>query len=321
MRRFLECENLEEGTIENYENWLKTQDLAANTRRVYAGRLRQYFQFLKLFGDCRLDASLDSVARERSLGHFKSYAEDVLRLSPKTINLSLNALSHYHRYIGVDAPTVVRAQDDCRTPMALNADEQKRVLEAAQTIRSSQSAALVSLILYTGLRVGECINLDVADIVGLGSQVASRVKVRPPGRQRTIPLHRYAESALRRWLIERALKFDVGGEHALFVNRQGLRLTHSRLDSIVRHVGIKAELNLSARLLRTTFIKNLYLAGNDPLLIAFLAGVTRADRFAAFQEEVSACEVSDEKETPDELMVPICSSAFDTSSFMSANGL
>ena len=56
------------------------------------------------------------------------------------------------------------------------------------------------------------------------------------------------------------------------MNPQGNRLSTVGVDLIVRKIGHKAHLNLSAQVLRDTCLSNLVRNGNDLLLVAQIGG-------------------------------------------------
>ena len=69
----------------------------------------------------------------------------------------------------------------------------------------------------------------------------------------------------------------MDGDGALFVGRQGGRLTARSIDRVVRKIGALAGLDLSAHVLRHTCVTNLVRAGNDLVLVAELAGHRRLE--------------------------------------------
>jgi integrase/recombinase XerC len=69
----------------------------------------------------------------------------------------------------------------------------------------------------------------------------------------------------------------MNGDLALFVGRQGRRLTPRSVDRAVRGVAARAGLELSAHVLRHTCVTNLVRGGSDLVLVAELAGHRRLE--------------------------------------------
>jgi site-specific recombinase XerD len=97
------------------------------------------------------------------------------------------------------------------------------------------------------------------------------------GASRKLPLDEATRGALMAWLIERERKGVQPTEQALFVNSSGQRISTQGLDLIVRKIGVKARINLSAQVLRDTFLTELARQSNDAFFVAKIAGHARLD--------------------------------------------
>jgi integrase/recombinase XerC len=133
--------------------------------------------------------------------------------------------------------------------------------------------ALFELLYAAGLRVGELVGLDLAD-VDLRQRL---VRVRGKGRkERLVPFGRPAATAVTAYLPERArwrLKVQDGDE-PLFVNQRGGRLSDRSVRRILdQAVARSAELNhLHPHALRHAFATHLLEAGMDLRAIQELLG-------------------------------------------------
>ncbi len=76
---------------------------------------------------------------------------------------------------------------------------------------------------------------------------------------------------------ERRRRFPDAPESALFLSRKGARLSSRAVDLIVRDVGRRAGLELSAHVLRHTCLTNLVRGGNDLVMVAEIAGHRRLE--------------------------------------------
>jgi site-specific recombinase XerD len=146
-------------------------------------------------------------------------------------------------------------------------------LRAAERARRAKDRAVVTLLLYTGIRISECAALDLDDVYAQGRKNRVIVRNGKGGRYREIPLRADACEAVMAWLQERAKKF-AGKEtdQALFVNQIGGRMSTSALDLIVRKVGEDAGLQISALVLRHSLLTNLVRSNADLVLVAEIGG-------------------------------------------------
>jgi site-specific recombinase XerD len=81
---------------------------------------------------------------------------------------------------------------------------------------------------------------------------------------------------LDEWIDARK-KIAGKGETRFFVSRTGTALSSRSIDLAVRRVAGRARLELSAHVLRHTFVTGLVRAGNDLVLVAELAGHRRLE--------------------------------------------
>ena len=95
-----------------------------------------------------------------------------------------------------------------------------------------------------------------------------------------MPLNGPVRAALESWLALRRTR-EVGDqlarERALFTAARGGRLSPRAIDRVVRAVGARAGIALSAHVLRHTWVTNLVRGGHDVVLVAELAGHRRLE--------------------------------------------
>ena len=186
-------------------------------------------------------------------------------------DLALAAVDHFNRFLGL-GPANVR-----REPLAqaLSVEQQRALLRAAELVRP-RDRAIVTLLLYTALRLHELAALDLEDMAISPRKGLLVIRSGKGDAYREVPLNRPCRAALEQWLTarrERALE----GERALFVGPQGRRLSPRSVDRVVRGVASRAGLELSAHTLRHTCVTNLVRGGNDIVLVAELAGHRRLE--------------------------------------------
>jgi integrase/recombinase XerC len=159
---------------------------------------------------------------------------------------------------------------------ALTEDQQGRLLHTAER-RGARDHALVALALDTGLREGELARLDDADVSITASAGHVRVAPGKASVPRQVPLRAQTQSAITAWR-EHRVKASRGLRHpALFVSRDGQRLSTRSVDRVIRDAGRAAGLEISPGTLRHTFATNLMCAGVSPVMVARLLGHARVD--------------------------------------------
>jgi|WetSurMetagenome_2_1015567.scaffolds.fasta_scaffold00471_15 tyrosine recombinase XerC len=135
--------------------------------------------------------------------------------------------------------------------------------------------AILELLYSSGLRVSEAEALNLDDLNVKEGIVRAKGKGR---KERLVPVGAKAIEALKYYLIERALfkrkKSESGDEQALFLNRNGARLTNRQIRRIVvkyaRIMGIEGQ--IGPHTLRHTFATHLLLGGADLRVIQELLG-------------------------------------------------
>jgi integrase/recombinase XerC len=205
------------------------------------------------------------------------FLKTMRRAKPRTVNLSLAAIDHFYEFLGLGKPTVRREELPQQAPGALSPEDQKRFLRAVERTASSRDQALALLLFYTGIRIGECAALDVDDLLLSARRGQVIVRSGKGDSYREIPLNSQVRPALKAWLQERRQQLPLVDTLALFLNRQGQRLSSRSIDLVLRRVGEEAGLTLSAHTLRHTCLTALVRQGTDLMLVAEIAGHKRLE--------------------------------------------
>jgi site-specific recombinase XerD len=259
--------------LESYERWLDGLPLAERTRREYLRWVRLFCGWLVEGMDARAvgaDPLADRRARDYAARDFKRFLKLERALGPASVNLALAAVDHFYRHLGLEGANVRRERLPKVAPRALDRDEQRLLLRAAERAEP-RDRALVVLLLFAGLRISEAVALDLDDL-----RISSRkgiVVVRQGKRDayREVPLNALVRAVLGGWLDRRAA-LARDGERAVFVSRGGGRLSARAADASVRRVARDAGLDLSAHVLRHTCLTNLVRQGEDLVMVSEIAG-------------------------------------------------
>jgi integrase/recombinase XerC len=130
-----------------------------------------------------------------------------------------------------------------------------------------RDAAIFEVMYGSGLRVSECVGLDLADI----DNDEIRVRRGKGGKDRVAPLGEKAKQALERWLARRAALKPTG--NALFVNARGGRVSARSVRRFVDQHAIKAGVpKTHPHALRHSFATHLLGSGADLRSIQELLG-------------------------------------------------
>jgi site-specific recombinase XerD len=261
----------------HYQLWLQKQPLSDQSKRAYISRVNQFLGFLDTSG-CTLESLFKNPKEsEYILREYKRHLKRSRKFLPSSVNAALTGIDHFYQYMGMQPAKIVREDLPQEAPKALTPDEQKRFVSAAHARRALDKAVTL-LLIYTGIRIGECAALDMADLSVTGRKSQVIVRSGKGERYREVPLNEDAREALRDWIFERNQRF-AGKEtaDALFLNPQGSRLSTSSLDRIVRKTGEACGLEISAHVLRHTFLTKLVRKKYDLILVADLAGHRRLE--------------------------------------------
>ena len=175
--------------------------------------------------------------------------------------------------------------------LLLNADELQKMQELSQTgenmtkgqakfhkLTAARDYAMLSLFLGTGIRVSECVGLNIEDIDF--SQNAFLV-TRKGGNQVVLYFPQEVADALQAYLVQREhIDALPGHENALFLSLQRKRMNQRSIQKLVKKYAAYAaplKPRISPHKLRSTFGTNLYHATGDIYLVADVLGHTSVD--------------------------------------------
>jgi site-specific recombinase XerD len=137
-------------------------------------------------------------------------------------------------------------------------------------IKSPRDQALFVLMLRGGLRVGEVVDLKIADLLGSPlEQNSMQVRVCGKGRkERMIPLTLDAYTVVLQWLAVR----PVSAEPYVFLNHRGKQLQENGIQWLLRRYGERVGIRLKPHQLRHTYARQLTEAGVDVTRVGKLLG-------------------------------------------------
>ncbi len=170
--------------------------------------------------------------------------------------------------------------------LLLERDEMEKLLAAIATgthltpqqaafhkITQARDFAIVMLFLGTGIRVSECVGIDMEDI---DFRVNALLVTRKGGNQVILYFPKEVADALKAYLAQRETITAMDGhEHALFLSLQRRRITQRAVELMVKKYAmlvVPLKRRMSPHKLRSTYATNLYQATEDIYLVAEALG-------------------------------------------------
>ena len=150
-------------------------------------------------------------------------------------------------------------------PRALSSSEARKLLKEVKVRGNARDEAIISILMYTGLRVGELVALEQKDVTLSERKgvIQVRAEVAKGGKERAVPVPKRARDALQAYLEVRPLDVD----RSLFIGRQGA-LSAEGVAAVVRKYAAWAQLDgVTPHTLRHTFSYS-YLENNNNDLVA-----------------------------------------------------
>lgn len=231
------------GALGRYVEDLAGQPLAARTRQAYAAHVSSYVAWLAERPEAEA-ALREPRARDFAGRDFKRHLKVERGWAPSSVNLALAATDHFNRFLGLGPAVVTRERLAQSAPRALDDDQQRDLLRAAEQATPRDRAIVV--LLHTGLRLSELVALDAGDVRTSAREGVVIVRSGKGDAYREVPLNTTARTVVDAWDKARK-KIAADGEPALLVGRGGRRLSARAVDLVVRKIARAAGLELSAQ--------------------------------------------------------------------------
>lgn len=293
------------GILAGYAAALEQTALAAETRRTYLSRVRQYLAWLHGDDGARRitgDPLTLPPARDWAVRDYRRYLlrEADPKRSVRYANNALAALDDFYVRRGMGKAGIARDDLPKSAPRALDENAQIRWIRAVTSWPHRRDRALALLPLYAGLRIGDAVALDVDD-VRLSARTGELVVFGKGGKVRTVPLAPQLRPVLQAWLDERG-SWPGAGTKALFLNRRGGRLTTRGASGIFTAIGTAAGLDdkITAHVGRHTFVSQLVRGHEDLVLVAELAGHARLETLRIYSQPTDADKLNALRHLPED---------------------
>lgn len=212
--------------------------------------------------------------------HIRSFAARLRRdgLGGRSMQRTLSAVRSFYNYLlreGIakinPADTVSAPKQKRQLPDLLDVDQVNRLLDInTDDPLALRDWAIMELMYSSGLRLSELSSLDLLDI----DRADQTVRVTGKGKKtRVVPVGRFALEALTQWLKIRTT-FAKEDEQAIFVSKNGSRLSQRSIQSRMRQWAIKQGLDkhVHPHMLRHSFASHMLESSGDLRAVQELLG-------------------------------------------------
>ena len=250
--------------------------------------LEEYMEYLKYrFNENNKEVINKERGIMRKISSLKSFYNYFFRVEKiKTNPAALVRLPKLHdkEIIRLDIDEVAMLLDEVEQGESLT-DRQKAYHDRTKV----RDLALLTLLLGTGIRVSECVGLDIQDVDFKNGGINIH---RKGGKEVTVYFGAEVEDALNDYLAERQrIDPEPGSENALFLSMQRKRMNVRSVENLVKkYAKIVTPLKkITPHKLRSTYGTNLYRETGDIYLVADVLGHsdvnTTKKHYAALEDE------------------------------------
>lgn len=235
--------------MEKYKSFLEKQDLSKNTRYVYFSTVKLYYQKFK-------------ELTKRNLIKYKEFL--IANYKPQTVNLRLNSMNYYLRYLKNEkwSLKLVKTSHSTFVDNVISVADYEFLKQRLKRSKNYQDYFLIRLLASTGARISEFVNIKIEhiiqgyfDIYGKGNKY----------RRIYIPLK------VRREILKH-IKRDSG---FLFLTERGTPYKPINVIQRLKYLANKYKIDervMYPHSFRHRFAKNFIFKYNDICLLADLLG-------------------------------------------------
>lgn len=262
--------------LKEYIYYLKiNKNLSPNTIKAYETDIMSYITFMeKNYGV--------NYPKDVKSEYLKNYVNKLVRdrVEKSSERRKLSAIKSFNNYLLKEGKitqdqlsTLASPKMEKRLPVVLTKAEVNRLIDSSNgdTPLDKRNYAMMEILYGSGLRISECTALNLEDI-HLNNKL---VNVFGKGsKERIVPLNKETVEALRDYVLNYRLLLKPKDRSALFVNRNGDRISRVGVFKIIKELALKADVNkdISPHTLRHTFATHLLEGGADIMAVKELLG-------------------------------------------------
>lgn len=249
--------------------------------------IEEYLEYISYYHKDSREITNEERGKSRKLASLRSfynyfYQTEQIEKNPAVL-IPMPKL-HQKEIIRLDTDEVAILLDQVEDGTNLT-KSQKKYHEKTKT----RDTALLTLLLGTGIRVSECVGLDIEDVDFKNNGIKIR---RKGGYETVVYFGEEVEQALLEYIEQRKHTIPLSGhEHALFLSIQNRRITVRAVENLVKKYAsnVTTLKKITPHKLRSTYGTSLYRETGDIYLVADVLGHkdvnTTKKHYAALEDE------------------------------------
>ena len=245
--------------------------------------IEEYLEYVTYYQKDDREITNEERGKSRKLASLRSFFQSELIEKNPAALIPMPKL-HQKEIIRLDADEVALLLDEVEDGDKLT-KSQKRFHDKTKV----RDTALLTLLLGTGIRVSECVGLDIEDVDFKNNGIKVR---RKGGYEAIVYFGEEVEKALFDYLEQRKRIIPLSGhEHALFLSMQNRRITVRAVENMVKKYAstVTTLKKITPHKLRSTYGTSLYRETGDIYLVADVLGHkdvnTTKKHYAALEDE------------------------------------
>jgi integrase/recombinase XerC/integrase/recombinase XerD len=289
--------------IHAFEVANKVLNKSPKTTAWYSNNLRLFKDFLQgggyslSIGDIGMQEVRDYVLYLKEKRRYSGHRLTPTRpegLSPCTIRAHVETLKAFSSWLFEEGYTDSNKLERLKFPKVprkyvevLSAEEIRKIVSSIDTANpvGARNVAVVIILLDTGIRLAELVNLKCGDV----HIEQGYLKVMGKGsRERVVPIGLSAQRVLLRY-IHQARGATMKGDESLFLSTSGVPITINGVRLLLERLGKQSGVpRLHAHLCRHTFATNYLLNGGDVFSLQQILGHSSLDMVRRYVTLTSA---------------------------------
>lgn len=261
-----------EDILASFRQWLMEEGKAAATIQSYLNDVHKFNAYLGE-KDCDPEVLLSRFYFTSYMKHLESEG-----MAISTRNKKINSLKVYNDwlfknrlvddiFISIKKDKVKIAHGSEAEVSVLNDQQVEQFLFYLEK-KTQRNKLIAYLLLYTGIRVSELVNIKISDV----DQLTSHLTVRGKGKIREIPLRKDVHEIMKNYLKEERSHSKFADSPYLLLSQRSEKMHRDAVRRWLDETGIHLSFHIHPHMLRHTFCTCLIRSGVEISTVSKLAG-------------------------------------------------